>query len=184
MRRHIEALVLIGVISGALYFGYYWIIGRQELNSADHVQEHLLPKLTGKFESLNGQSLDLSQISEPVVLLHFWASWCSPCITEVPALVRFASQFQGKVRIVAISGDRSTEDVKSFLKSFKELNQSNISIVLDLESKIRNRFSVARLPETFIFQNDGRFVKKVSGVTEWDSADAREYFNQLVNKRK
>ncbi len=127
-----------------------------------------LPKLT--FEDPRGNVLDLGVLDEPV-LINMWATWCVPCVVEMPQLDTLAGELEGEMRVLTISQDvRGAEVVTPFFDSrnFKHLEQW-----LDPQTSLSVAFAAGGvLPMTILFDADGREVLRVTGAYEWDSEEA------------
>jgi len=104
----------------------------------------------------------------PVTLIHFWATWCPPCIQEVPAIQRLASDLSGHrdfaVLMVAVAD--SNDRVKSFLGSRADM------VLYDPRWDVAHRYGTSQLPETYLVVG-GRVVRKFIGMTDWDDAGLR-----------
>ena len=126
-----------------------------------------LPALT--FADPQGQTLDLSQLDGPV-LVNLWATWCAPCVEEMPALDALAGAMEGQVRVLTISQDNRTELVAPFFaqRDFRYLEQW-----LDPENQLAEVLSQdGVLPVTVLFDAQGREILRVAGGYEWDSEEA------------
>ena len=114
----------------------------------------------------SGQSVTIGQRLAPVTLVHFWATWCPPCIKEIPALQRLSSDFSRhpdfKVLMVAVSD--SNDKVRSFLGSG--------AVLFDPQWEVANRYGTEKLPETYLVVN-GLVVRKFVGMTDWDDPALR-----------
>lgn len=129
---------------------------------------------------LNGRKLNLSSIRDKVVVLNFWASWCSPCIKEIPSLISLAKKFDNKLIVIAISSDSSETELRSFLKSFQDFGIGNTYVIHNTVSQsIVDEYSINKLPESFIY-SQLKFNKKISGAIEWDSDEVLNYLRQIV----
>ncbi len=121
-----------------------------------------------------------AQEEPQIVIVSFWASWCSPCVEEFPSMVELVKQFNGKIKILAISEDYTEEDIQIFLKGFHDFNPTHIKIVWDKDQKLLQLYKVFKMPEAFIFNKDGKLIKKVSGSIKWADPDALSFFKQLI----
>lgn len=133
--------------------------------------------------TLAGDSVSLADLRGRVVLLNVWATWCTPCIREMPALERLhrAHEAEG-LSIVAVSVDASTPglgaaDVERFVN---DLGVS-FTILLDPGGEIENRFRVSGLPMTYLIDRDGRIRQKIVGAREWDEPDITAEIRKLLD---
>lgn len=119
---------------------------------------------------------------ESLVILSFWASWCSPCIEEFPSMIELANKFPGKIQIIAVSEDYTLEDIQVFIKGFPQFKSDNMKIIWDKEQTIVKLYQVSKMPEAFIFNSKGKLVRKVSGSIRWADPDALDFFTHLLKK--
>jgi thiol-disulfide isomerase/thioredoxin len=127
-----------------------------------------LPKL--QFSDPEGNTIDLSELDQPV-LVNLWATWCVPCVVEMPALDQLAAEMEGEVKVLTISQDnRGAEVVVPFFaqRDFRYLEQW-----LDPENDLAVAFSDGGLlPVTVLFDAQGKELLRVAGGYEWDSEEA------------
>jgi len=126
--------------------------------------------------TLSGEERSLSSFQGKVVVLNFWASWCQPCLKELPALQRLYTQVKHKgIEIVAVG----TDDDRDSLKQVAEQYGVTFPVLVDQKGEIKAKYKVAGIPETYILKADGRFgffidpaagpTIKIIGPREWDS---------------
>ncbi|MFN3989878.1 MAG: TlpA family protein disulfide reductase [Erythrobacter sp.] len=117
-----------------------------------------------------GATLDLGSLDGPV-LINLWATWCAPCVTEMPQLDDLADALEGEVRVITISQDlRGAEVVEPF---FAAKGFARLEPWLDPETELSAQFSPAgQLPLTILFDASGKEVWRVAGSYEWASAAA------------
>ena len=186
MRKHLTALfvILFLAVSGVWVFNTFYISKLKEGPSTVDTLEGLrirgAPNL--KLDDLSGANFELGSFSGKIVILNFWASWCAPCIEEVPSLIKLVKEFKGEIILVAISGDNSREDIEVFLKSFPELKSSNIKIVWDKDRAIMKQFEISRLPESMVFGKDQKLLKKIVGTIDWYNSDSVAYMRSLLTR--
>ncbi len=134
-----------------------------------------------KITDWKGSSAEVSTASQPIVILHFWASWCAPCIHEFPDLINMVKAMNGKVKVIAFSEDNVSTEIAAFIKSFKEAETTeNFHLVWDEKHKVMNDLEVTKLPESFIYGPDRKLAKHVGGVVSWTSQDTIEYLKTLL----
>ena len=130
------------------------------------------------FESLEGKKIPLISLKGKVVILSFWATWCEPCVDEFPSFIKLLDEYPEKVVLVAISQDNEEKDVKKFIEAFNGYRQ-NMIVTMDKDKNLGRVFAVDRLPEGFVFNQDGKLIKKIIGIQNWASEDALKFFQQL-----
>jgi thiol-disulfide isomerase/thioredoxin len=111
------------------------------------------------------------------VLVNLWATWCGPCVNELPSLARLA-QFAPGLRVVAIdTGDRSTVDAAGFLKSH---NAGALPVYRDSETVMMKNFGAYALPMTVLIDPAGKIIAKAEGPADWGSAESVAYFKRIT----
>jgi thiol-disulfide isomerase/thioredoxin len=127
-----------------------------------------LPDL--QFADPAGEVLDLTAQDGPV-LINLWATWCAPCVKEMPQLDRLAGELEGEVRVLTISQDiRGADLVEPF---FAKGGYTRLEPWLDPETQLSAQFTPEGvLPLTILFDASGKEVLRVAGGYEWDSAEA------------
>ncbi len=127
-----------------------------------------LPALT--FEDPSGNTLNLAELDQPV-LVNLWATWCAPCVVEMPTLDALAGELEGEVRVLTISQDvRGAEVVTPF---FEQRDFQYLEQWLDPDTQMAAEFTDAGLlPLTILFDAQGRELLRVAGGFEWDSEEA------------
>jgi peroxiredoxin len=121
------------------------------------------------------KAVTLSQLRGKPVLLNFWATWCPPCVEEVPALVALQQQMGDKVTILAVSMDQD----EAAYKSFTAKNMHGMLTVRDPEHKSSSVYGTFAYPETFLIDKDGKIQRKFIGAVNWTSPEMLDYFNKL-----
>ncbi len=114
------------------------------------------------------ENYQLSDFTDKTVIIHFWASWCAPCVVEFPELIALANNNKN-ITILAFSSDRSRQSIDRFLKTHAPDIPDNFIIIHDGDQSItEEKFSVFRLPETFILKPNGILDRHIIGAyKEW-----------------
>lgn len=142
------------------------------------------PRGDGSFEApggfltdASGQPQTLGPRMAPVTLVHFWATWCPPCLTEVPALDRlmddFANQRDFQVLMVAVQDD--IEKVETFLGADARF------VLYDHNWDVAHRYGTRKLPETYLVV-DGQVVKRWEGAQNWDEEKIRQRLREALDQ--
>ncbi len=138
------------------------------------------------FQDLEGATLRLADFKGKVVLLNFWATWCAPCIREMPALERLQSILKAEgLHIAAVSIDRGGKDMVT--RFAKKLDLRGLPLYLDPKAALARAFGVSGLPATFLIDAQGQVVRMMLGPAEWDSHAAvgliRYYLNSDTQRK-
>lgn len=137
---------------------------------------------TGYFNWKNakGEVLSLKNFKGRIVLLNFWATWCLPCIKELPSMERLQTKFkEDDFTIIAISLDRGGKSVAARL--LRRLKLKKLTLYTDKENKSAQKLGVKFMPTTFIFDRESRKLGKLQGGIEWDSTNAEALIKYFIN---
>jgi peroxiredoxin len=130
------------------------------------------------------RSVSLSQLKGKIVVLNFWATWCPPCVEEMPSLVQMQKHMQGKgITVLAVSVDDDADDYHKFLKehdidllTVRDPGQKNDTGVI---AAVASRYGTFKFPETYIIDRDGTIRRKFIGPVDWSRAEIVEYLSRL-----
>ena len=121
-----------------------------------------------QLQTLAGKTISLKDLRGKPVLLNFWATWCPPCIGEMPSIQLVNYERQGKdvtILTVDIIGSRPTE-TPATLADFMQKNQYTFPVVLDVNQKVTKSYLVVSIPTTFLIDKDGIIRYKRLGPFE------------------
>ena len=118
-----------------------------------------------------GETVTLNSFRGKVLLVNFWATWCAPCIREMPSLDRLQAALGGdEFAVIAINSDR---DGKKVAQPFLEkLGVGNLDIYIDEKMAIARALGVRGLPASFLISADGHVLGRLDGMAEWDTPEA------------
>jgi cytochrome c biogenesis protein CcmG, thiol:disulfide interchange protein DsbE len=118
----------------------------------------------------------LSDLHGKVVVLNFWATWCSPCVEEMPSLVQLQQRFKDKgVTVLGISIDVDGDAYHKFLKDYK----IDFPTVRDPDQKTSSLYGTFKWPETYIIDRNGIVRRKFIGPVEWSQPEIVDFLNKL-----
>jgi len=130
-----------------------------------------------KAQDLAGATKTLADYRGKVVLLNFWASWCPPCLREMPSMERLRIRMAGRpLAIVALDSAETADEVNGFLSKMK----LGFPILLDPDGSNTKRWKVFALPTTFLLDASGRVRYVLTGPTEWDEGEALKIIESLL----
>lgn len=186
MKQHLKAFAIVFVLGSLITWAYLAYFTPRLQQAPDALKSLNLMENEGVSDfsatTLDGEAFKLSQFKGKVVILNFWASWCGPCVEEVPSLIKLIKELKGDVELLAISGDSSLEDINVFLKSFPDLKGPNIKVIYDKDRSLMNTFGVTRLPESLVLNSDQKLAKKLVGSINWYTKDSISYMKTLIPK--
>lgn len=172
-------IVFIIVIGG----GYaYWDQVRTppamvELKNSENMNDGVIvPDI--KFQSIDGIEHSLYDFKGKIIILNFWATWCTPCIIEFPELLELANNRPDDLVLIALSVDENARNIPIFLQKHNfETKKSNVIIAHDVGKVIsQDTFQTSTYPETFIIAPDLSITKKINGVVEWNKDEEIQNF--------
>lgn len=153
------------------------------LANAAEIDEYTLakpfPSPNIEFQDEHNIIHNLSDYKGKVVLLNFWATWCEPCIHEMPALGKLAKFMADKnVSVLPISIDaKGASIVQEF---YKKQKITNLPIYTDAKWDAFKAYKLQALPTTLIIDKRGQVVAKIMGEIDWNSQENKDYLLQLA----
>jgi peroxiredoxin len=126
---------------------------------------------------LDGKLHKLSDYRGKVVFLNFWATWCPPCLAEIPAMEQLNEALGNKNFVMlAINVDEDLEDLQAFAKE----NPHKFTVLSDADAVVQKLYQVFKFPETFVIDGQGRIVQHIIGGRDWSSAESLKFFNAQI----
>jgi cytochrome c biogenesis protein CcmG, thiol:disulfide interchange protein DsbE len=122
------------------------------------------------------RAVSLSQFRGQVVILNFWATWCPPCVAELPSMIAMQDRIRGKgIVILGVSIDVDDDAYHRFLK----LRNVNFLTVRDPEQKVASMYGTSGWPETYIIDRQGVLRRKFVGPVDWNSPEVIDFLNKM-----
>jgi len=134
------------------------------------------PAPTASFEDSEGQPATLAEYRGRPLLLNLWATWCAPCVVEMPSLDRLAAREDGRVQVVAVSQDLDGRDEVD--RFFARAGLRNLEPFLDGDMALMTALRIGTLPTTILYDAEGREVWRMTGMAEWDGDRARRLLRE------
>ena len=142
--------------------------------------EDNLPAPDFTFPGLDGKMVRLADYRGKVVLVNIWATWCKPCVDEMPSMEKLYRKFKGEdFEILAVSIDApGLKVVAPFMK------KSNLTFpaLIDSEGAIKTVYGITGVPESFIIDQQGILIKKIVGPVNWATPNIFRFFSELIGK--
>ena len=132
------------------------------------------------FYDMKGEERNLKDFKDRVVLVNLWATWCPPCIEELPSLLKLAQMFPDELIILAMT-DEPLDIVEKFLSSFDSPGKN---FIVALNADIKKLFYPDALPESYLFNKDLKMVLKIIGPRIWDGLDWQNKIKELSYGKK
>lgn len=190
VKRVVPALALLLVILAAAW--WFWLRDR-DTDSADTpppisgTVANFTPTLPARpapittFRDGEGRDVSLLDFGGQVVLLNLWATWCAPCLKEMPSLDRLQAALGGdRFRVVAVSVDRrGAEAVRPY---FEKLGIRNLTMYLDPKGEVAASLGLQVLPSTIVIGPHGTMLGKLIGTAEWDAPEAQALLRHYIER--
>jgi len=138
----------------------------------------LAPDFT--LEDLSGKPWRLRNLRSKVVFLNFWATWCIPCRQEMPTMEKLHRELRGQgLEVVGVNIKETKKEVRKF---FDELDLT-FTALLDRDGKVSEEYGAWSVPLSYFINRKGEFVGKVNGYRDWNSQEARAFFQGLLDQK-
>lgn len=170
MGRLALLVVFILVLAGAVY------IYTNLPNTTAVVVGDLAPDF--QLEDTSGKPVSLASLRGKVVIVNFWATWCPPCIEEMPSMERLNKAMAGDDFVMlAINTEQNG---RSVVPGFLKRTPHTFQILYDDQAVVQTRYGVYKFPESFILRKDGSVAEKIIGPIDWSSPQTIAYFKSLT----
>jgi peroxiredoxin len=141
----------------------------------------VLPAPNITLPSLDGKMVSLTDFKGKVVLLNIWATWCAPCVEEMPSMEKLHQELKDEgFKILAVSIDESGAGV---VRPFMERHRLSFTALLDTKGTTKNTYRITGVPESFIIDQQGNIIEKVIGARDWASSEIIGYFRNLLKRK-
>ena len=133
---------------------------------------------------MNGKQHSLADYKGKVVLINFWATWCPPCVKEMPSMQRLQDKFSDQpFETLAVNMGEDKATIQAFLDS-EQMKKTplSFSILLDSDGAVLKSWKIFAFPTTFLIDKEGNITHGLFGGLEWDSPEAVGVVEQLLAK--
>lgn len=133
-------------------------------NGSDSDQVEVTPQ-TVELTDLEGNKVDLSSMEGKAVFLNLWATWCRPCLMEMPSIQRAYEKLKDDGYVFVLASNEASEKIRAFARE-----QDYTFPLVHLKSDIM-ALGVQSIPTTFIYNESGEVVARIIGTREWDTPE-------------
>lgn len=133
------------------------------------------------FTDESGETLTLADLRGTVLLVNLWATWCAPCVEEMPALDALQTKLDGAdFQVLAVSTDRGgAKQVRPF---YEKHGLKRLAIYLDPKTALTRALGAKGLPTSILIDREGRMVGQLVGAAAWDSPDAIALIRHYIDR--
>ena len=122
------------------------------------------------------RTVKLSDYHGQIVVLNFWATWCAPCVEEMPSLVEMQRRVKSKgITVVAVSVDIDQSAYNQFIRD----HNITLLTVRDAAQKSNALYGTFKFPETYIIDRNGIIQRKFIGAVDWTSPEITDFLNKM-----
>ena len=130
-----------------------------------------------RLQDLDHRLHSLADYRDKVILVNFWASWCIPCVTEMPGMQRLADTLTDQpFEILAVNVSDTENRIREFIKRM----DLHLTVLMDRDSKVFEAWQGKVLPASFLLDRSGRIHYQVIGPLEWDSDETGKIIEELL----
>ncbi len=145
-------------------------------NPVDKAERKSLSDYNWKLVNERGETVNFSSVKEKVVVINFWATWCPPCIAEMPSLQKLYDKYKNEVEFLFV-----TSDSKKIVKGFKT-NKNYTFPVFQQLSVAPEILQTRSIPRTLIINKQGEIIIDKSGAVDWFGENIQKEINKLVSE--
>lgn len=177
-KKWIIALVAIGLIG--LASAFFFLDGQEEqtgvlkpLSVGD-----LVPPELG-METISGEERTFQEFRGQVVLINYWASWCAPCIREMPSIFGIYAKLRERgFAVIAVNMDENALEGENFLRN--KVGPIPFEMYKGLDTRIQSLFPLEGLPFSAVIDRDGKVVYAAPGEEDWSGNEMRKLIEGLL----
>jgi len=135
------------------------------------------------FKDIHGKTWRMEDFQGRPTLVNYWATWCAPCVVELPSLQKLADHYEGRLNVVAIALD-PTADAAKIADFLKNRMLGDFAGFLDEEGALMAPLGLRGLPTSFLLGSDGLILYRFEGDADWASAHSRAFFDVFLMQNR
>jgi cytochrome c biogenesis protein CcmG/thiol:disulfide interchange protein DsbE len=157
-------------ILASLLLGTLWVSGCDRGSHPQNIEKPAPQFVIGD----DSRTVDLSKLRGKIVVLNLWATFCAPCIEELPSLLALQQQMP-HLAVVAVSMDQDPDIYRRFLVE----HHVDVLTVRDADQRVNALYGTVQIPETYIIDRQGVLRRKFIGAQNWTSPEITGYLSRL-----
>jgi cytochrome c biogenesis protein CcmG, thiol:disulfide interchange protein DsbE len=172
-----KKLTLLLIFAAAAVFFFFAFAEKK--NEQVITENFYMPLLDLRDEG-TGQKLSAEEVMGKVLFVNFWASWCPPCKEEMPSIESLSREMSGNgnFKMITVLYKDTYSDGVGYVKQ----HGYTFPVYSDDRGAAARTFGVTGVPETYLIDKNGQIRKRVLGPAEWDSPEAKDLINSLLNE--
>jgi thiol-disulfide isomerase/thioredoxin len=177
-----QMTIWVVALAAVLTYGIVYLILSHQDNNQAIIAENQTPQTLPKayFYEPGGSKLSLADFKGRPVIVNLWATWCPPCIAELPSLDKLQAKMTGKgLAVVAIALDRG-EDMTPVTDFLRKQRIEHLTPYWDKDRQVREAWNAENLPVSYLIDRNGVIVKKLEGTFVWDKGEMLKTVRKLV----
>ncbi len=171
LRAMVLLSALLGATSSVADNRFFEAIGIEAIEATGEVNNFALT-------NRHGENIELSQFKGDVILINFWATWCTPCLTEMPALNKLYQKYKDQgLSLLTINTDpHQTKRIETVVNKLS----LSFPVLLDSDGSVMEQFEVSGMPVSFLINRQHQLVGYVAGARAWNSNSAQQLIESLL----
>lgn len=137
------------------------------------------PMSTRTLRDATGAETSLAAFEGDVLVVNLWATWCAPCVEEMPTLGELQRRYQGRLRVIPISVDREADRARAE-QELSRLSGGALPFLIDTTRGVLFDAQAVGMPLTIIYDREGRELARLGGGANWGSEDAGALFDAVL----
>ncbi|MEO6690956.1 MAG: TlpA disulfide reductase family protein [Saprospiraceae bacterium] len=175
MYKHIKVTFLNIFTVVILFVGCKTLRNVQDAQSLTKSSNFRLSSI--KLKDLSGHLVDLKEFEGKPIFINFWATWCSPCRSELSSIMKLSERYQNEIIFL----EASHEEVETILH-FKQDHKTNLKFLI-LENEYLDLY-ITKLPTTFLINRKGKIFEEIEGFRDWTETDQEDMIIELLENDK
>ena len=143
-------------------------------STIEEAEREVLSDYDWKLSDYSGRIINFQEMEGEIILVNFWATWCPPCIAEMPSLNALHTDYKDKIKFLFVAKD-NLERVKAYL----EKNSYDLPVYFQKSNGPKELYSRG-IPATFLIDDRGKIIMKEIGPSDWNSRNVRNQIDELL----
>ncbi len=131
---------------------------------------------------LRNNQVSKADLSNQILVINFWATWCPPCREEIPVFIEMKRRYEDRgIKILLVNIGEDVDDIEKFMRE----NKYDIDIYIDKKGETAKLFGTNKYPETYIIDGNGILRKKIIGSIDWKGKEeVWRYLDEIINEER